>query len=283
MSGRLNLVGNRYGRLRVIALDHCDSVGVKFWRCKCDCGNETVKRTRGLTMYPEPSCGCHRRELISKLRTKNWIGLQFGFLKVIDQKPGKHGTMCLCECVRDGNRIWVYSGNLTSGDIRSCGCYAKEVSSRVHKKWNSVDEIRLSKILDGMKQRCCNPTSPSYRNYGARGICVCDEWLNDPKAFVDWSLANGYKVGLSIDRINNDGPYAPWNCRWVNQQIQANNTRVNVYLTVNGEVKTLKDWARRTHVSYKFLWRRFHRDGQERTEELLSKLVAAIPEDKEDQ
>lgn len=83
----------------------------------------------------------------------------------------------------------------------------------LYARWNS------------MKQRCYNPKATNYKNYGARGILVCEEWLNNPKAFCDWGMANGYKKGLELDRKNNDGNYESGNCRWVTRSINQKNKR----------------------------------------------------------
>lgn len=80
----------------------------------------------------------------------------------------------------------------------------------------------------GMKARCYRETHPKYIHYGARGIYVCEAWRNDFKAFCEWSLSNGYRQGLTIDRINNDDGYHPDNCRWTTQKVQQNNKRNNV-------------------------------------------------------
>ncbi|QWI41008.1 hypothetical protein [Bacillus mycoides] len=84
---------------------------------------------------------------------------------------------------------------------------------------------RLRSILSGIKSRTCNPDNPSYHNYGGRGITICEEWKNSIDSFVEWSLENGYKEGLSIDRINPNGNYEPSNCRWANAKQQARNLR----------------------------------------------------------
>lgn len=73
----------------------------------------------------------------------------------------------------------------------------------------------LYKLLIYMKNRCYSPNNTRYKNYGGRGIKICKEWLDSPKAFVNWALANGYKKGLQIDRADNDGDYEPSNCRFV--------------------------------------------------------------------
>lgn len=85
---------------------------------------------------------------------------------------------------------------------------------------------KLYSIWQGIKQRCLNKKNASYKNYGLRGIQICDVWKENYASFRDWSLQNGYKEGLTIDRINNDGNYEPNNCRWTTQSVQMQNTRL---------------------------------------------------------
>lgn len=99
---------------------------------------------------------------------------------------------------------------------------------------------RLYRIWHGMNNRCNCATSRDYANYGARGIKV---EFTSFEEFVTWSLENGYADDLTIDRINNNGNYAPENCRWVNTKVQANNRRTNDRITFNGETHTLSEWA----------------------------------------
>ena len=95
-----------------------------------------------------------------------------------------------------------------------------------------------------MKQRCYKPNHPAYKNYGGRGIKVCDEWLNDFKAFYNWARKCGYSHKLTLDRINNNGNYEPSNCRWATRKEQANNTRSNIRYTVGEETHTIAEWSR---------------------------------------
>jgi len=89
------------------------------------------------------------------------------------------------------------------------------------------DRVYLRTKYTSMRQRCYYPPYVSYYLYGGRGITVCDEWLNDPDAFIDWSLSSGWRRGLELDRINVDGPYSPDNCRWSTHFEQQHNRRDN--------------------------------------------------------
>lgn len=95
-----------------------------------------------------------------------------------------------------------------------------------------------------MKTRCFNKNNPKYKDYGARGITICEEWL-DFKVFYEWAMSHGYAEGLSIERIDVDGNYCPDNCKWITMSEQAKNKRTNVYLTYNGITDTVAGWTKR--------------------------------------
>ena len=117
---------------------------------------------------------------------------------------------------------------------------------------------RLYRIWANMKTRCTNKNSPDYIRYGARGIVVCKEWLNFLH-FKEWAVANGYSDELTLDRIDNNKGYCPENCRWVNRQIQCNNTRRNKYIVYKGVTKTVAQWARLLRVPYCVLYTRLYK------------------------
>lgn len=113
---------------------------------------------------------------------------------------------------------------------------------------------RLYGIWSTMKHRCENPKREKYKDYGARGISVCDEW-KDPNRFIDWAMGNGYSNGLQIDRIDNNKGYSPDNCRWVTPKENSRNRRNTVCITVNGVQKSAVEWAGIAGISqYTIYW-----------------------------
>ena len=109
----------------------------------------------------------------------------------------------------------------------------------------------LAVVLCGMRKRCYSPKSNCYKNYGGRGIKVCDEWLgkDGQTNFREWALANGYRKGLTIDRIDNDGDYSPENCRWATIQTQTYNRSTNSRITIKGKTQTVTEWAKEIGIS----------------------------------
>lgn len=183
-------------------------------------------------------------------------GKKFGRLLVIRQAEStQHGVKweCLCTC---GKTITVQGSNLRNGHTKSCGCYhtdiVKETGATMGKanKKHGMSYDRLHHIWAGMKQRCENPKSTDYSNYGERGITVCDEWRDSFEIFRDWAIANGYRANLTLDRKDNNGPYSPENCRWSDAIEQGNNKRNNSSLTFNGRTQTIAQWAKETGISW---------------------------------
>ena len=157
-------------------------------------------------------------------------GKVFGRLTVLGPAPRPENSKnqykywkCRCTC---GKEKVVDGGSLRSGNTKSCGCLLKE-QARESKTKHGMKGTRLYNIYKGMKQRCYNPNNKDYKDYGARGVKVCDEW-NGENGFINfskWAMTHGYSDDLTIDRINVDRGYFPDNCRWADYFTQANNRR----------------------------------------------------------
>lgn len=181
-------------------------------------------------------------------------GQKFGRLTVVKRaentKDNKAQWLCECEC---GNTKIVRSVSLKSGDTKSCGCI-RENQNKTHGK----SKTRLHTIWANMIQRCLNVHNERYKDYGGRGITVCEEWRKF-ESFYLWANANGYKNGLTIDRINNDKGYSPDNCRWATVKEQNNNTRKCRYITYKGKAQTIKQWAEELNINYDTLISRINK------------------------
>lgn len=130
------------------------------------------------------------------------------------------------------------------------------------RKTHGESNTRLYKIWNSMKQRCSNKNHPSYKDYGARGISLCEEW-EDYESFRNWSLMNGYdeERGLSIERIDVNGIYEPFNCEWIPKKRQAENKRNTLYATINGRTERLIVWCHLFDLRYDSVWKRINNYG----------------------
>lgn len=185
-------------------------------------------------------------------------GQRFGRLTVVKRVEdyvsprGYKKTQWLCKCECGGTTI-VGASSLRAGHVKSCGCIVKNK--------NGLYKTTLYKKLKGMKERCYRECNDSYKSYGARGIKVCDEWLDKNNGFLNfynWAINNGYKEGLSIDRIDVNGHYEPNNCRWISMLEQGKNTRNIHNITYKGETHCLSDWARISGVKRPTLFQRLN-------------------------
>ena len=183
----------------------------------------------------------------------NLVNQKFDKLLVIEKTDVRISKKvfwkCLCDC---GNIKYVQTYHLTKGIIQSCGC-----SSTKYKQTEFTKPLYI--IWQGMKNRCYNPKHENYVNYNGKGISICDEWKDDFELFYNWSISNGYKKGLSIDRINNNGNYEPSNCRWVTKREQMWNTSKNKIIEYKNETRCMAEWCDILNLNYETIQSRFHR------------------------
>lgn len=174
---------------------------------------------------------------------------RYGRLVVVardgSDKKGHALWECKCDC---GKRITVRGDHLRRGATQSCGCYMREKAKKQHKRHGETG-TRLYSIWCNMKKRCDDQKYKSYPNYGAKGIKVCPEWSESFEAFRDWSISNGYRDDLTIDRIDVYGNYEPENCRWSTMLEQQNNRGNNRVISFRGVSKTVSQWAKETGIS----------------------------------
>ena len=157
--------------------------------------------------------------------------------------------LCMCNC---GVEITVSRVHLINGHTTSCGCYQKEAAAELAKRTKTthgLSKTNLYRVWDSMRYRCLNPNCQAYKDYGLRGITVCNEWLKF-EVFYDWAINNGYKKGLSIDRIEVNGNYEPGNCKWSTMKEQGNNRRTTRMIEINGTTKSMKQWAEQYGINY---------------------------------
>ena len=195
----------------------------------------------------------------------NHKGNTYGLLTVIEatNKRGHGGSIiwkCKCQC---GNIVEVESREIRTR--KSCGCLRKarslDFGERMMK--HSESHTRLYGIWSNIKNRCCNPNDKRYKDYGGRGVQICDEWANSYTCFANWAKAHGYNEKLSIDRIDNNGNYNPQNCKWSTSKEQAVNKRSNKIITFKGKTMTMKEWADEVRLPYGCLQTRMIRGWTE--------------------
>lgn len=158
---------------------------------------------------------------------------------------GKQRAIYSCSC---GNEREASVYDVRRGHTRSCGCRQAEARREMAKlnTTHGMTETRLYSIWSCMKTRCLNPNARRYKQYGARGIVVCSEWVNSFEIFREWSLSNGYSDNLDLDREDNDGNYEPGNCRWITTAEQTRNKQDTIYLKFGEKfIKTCDLWERK--------------------------------------
>ena len=261
---KIDLTGQRFGRLT--ALRPTRRNGRTAWECVCECGNVKVIDTGKLSSCHTVSCGCIRWGD----KKPNLTGQRFTRLTALKEtvKNGRTAWECICEC---GNAVVIITGDLLRGHAKSCGCLHIEVN-----KEGSITH-GLSKTTEyatwcHVNARCSNQNEKSYKNYGGRGIKVCDRWRDSFENFIS-DMGTKPETNMSIERIDNDGDYCLENCKWGTAFEQARNKRTNSNNRIG--IKGISFKKDNTYVA------RIHTDGKSvylGTFDVLKDAVAARQE-----
>lgn len=191
-------------------------------------------------------------------KAKDLTGQRFGRLTAISAVQGSGNVprkwLCQCDC---GKTITVITRDLGNGNTTSCGCYIRELHAnrlRTHGKTRTP----TYNIWASMTQRCGNPNNDKYQYYGGRGITVCERWHSFENFLADMGER---PLRHSLDRIDNNRPYSPDNCRWTTMRTQNRNRRSNILVEYRGETMCLVDWADRLGANYETLRQRIQDYG----------------------
>jgi hypothetical protein len=247
-----SVIGQRFGRWLVLSeklLEQKESQKISTVLCRCDCGTEKRIPWYSLKNGNSTSCACDRHVKVSGRRFTRWMVVSEKY-STNPKRPKVKSVDCMCDC---GTLKRVSWPSLTSGDSQSCGCLHREKAAD-RKTSHGMTGTAVYTRWKSMWERCKGQKEKWVRDYVDRGITVCERW----KSFENFLKDMGEPAeGQSLDRIDNDGPYSPENCRWASVYEQQNNTRKNINLTYQGETKTLTQWSQHLGFSYSALRNRY--------------------------
>lgn len=250
----INIANVKFGKLTAASIAYkkeCKSGTIHYWKFLCECGNEKIIRKGAVTSLKTTNCGCVE------------YGLPINFipegsrLRFIEQTrkaydvEGKHFMakakyQCVC-----GNISEIDIAKVKNGHTRSCGCLIDDNRYVKHGFYYHP----LYKVFYNIVKRCYKPENEAYKNYGARGVIICDEWLSDPISFIKWGIEKGWRKGLEVDKdIIPDKLaipamiYSPEMCCLATRKEQMNATRANRKITLNGVTKNLCQWSDETGI-----------------------------------
>ena len=207
---------------------------------------------------------------------RSHIGEEHGIYKIVDmlEEKDKYGHyIYVAECKECGYKKYTHYGEI-SGEVSKatvCRHLASDGRYIQQNKWNNH---RIQGIFSDMKYRCYNERNKDYSNYGAKGVRICDEWLDNPKSFEEWSLQNGYEDSLTIDRKDPNLNYSPDNCRWVTLEDNARYKTTTSLIDIDGEVHTGRDWSKILGFGVNMINKYIRKYGLENTIVFIKKFIS---------
>lgn len=241
----INLIGQKFGRLTVVAeAEHVHGKGTA-WVVRCKCGNQKIVQGSNLANGHTQSCGCYRREASAARLFIDLTGQHIGQLVIVKQAHVENKKMAWVVRCKCGNQKVINGGNLTSGNTQSCGCLQREIVAKVNARHGQTN-TRLYRVWTAIRERCTNPHCKAFPNYGGRGI-TCEF-----SSFEEFCAEIGEQPGpqLWVERIDNNLPYQKGNIRWATIEEQMNNKRNNRRFVYNDHTYTLAELAKHFGISY---------------------------------
>ena len=210
------------------------------------------------------------------------IGEQIGIYKILylcDYKSNDGHKIYHIQCTECGweNDIqyrYIKTLSSTCNHVIVGGIYTN-LNRKV--KWQNK---RIQHIFNGMRNRCYNENDKNYHVYGEKGVRICNEWMNNPVLFEEWSLNNGYKDNLTIDRIDSDKDYCPENCQWITFEENTRKAGIVNWITVNDVTLTGRQWSDRLSLGPNTINTAIREYGLVKTKELIEAMLKDPPSGK---
>jgi len=179
------------------------------------------------------------------------------FLHNVDNNAKRRFAAFRCVC---GNKFISQIYKVKTCETRSCGCLHKKATSAANSR-HKLKGHKLYGVWSSMKSRCYTPSVTQYKDYGGRGVTVCEEWRDDFMSFFRWAIANGWEEGLQLDKdLKGDGLiYSPSTCMFITPKSNSNKRRTSRLITHNNQTKTVSQWADDLNISLKNLYQRLSR------------------------
>lgn len=243
-------IGSKFGHLTVETISSTDRHHFVCVDCRCVCGNVVNRIYHYLVIAKNSSCGCkyNQGHKNSNIDYSVHIGQKFNYLTVLSRldakdKAGSKLFECKCDC---GKVVPRAISKVINGAVKSCGCMQAQIVSPEGEIVNSnfshgMCGSDVYSIWNSMIARCTNPNGDNWNNYGGRGISVCERWLLFANFYED--MGDRPLPGLSLERVDNNLGYCPENVVWANSNTQARNKRNTIFLTLNGDRKSLAEWS----------------------------------------
>jgi hypothetical protein len=275
-------IGDRFGKLAVVR--RAGNRGQHaFWECLCECESGKAIAVRGdhLRDGRTVSCGCARSDYQEArlLRVEKAISLKnFGKMFVLGtarEFMGRNQVHAVCVCRYCSGTSVQRASDVLRKNFRGCDCVFQETlrdrmwkygypppSGKIRRRI-PIEVVKMQAEWRSMISRCHDPKNRDYPGWGGRGIIVCERWRTSFRAYLD---DNGVKpLEKTLDRLDNNGPYSPENCKWSTGTQQTRNRRNTIFIEHQGDRITLSELATRLRISYPRAYRRYRKTGTVRS------------------